>query len=254
MTLNKLCQRSLAQSTSLLSSVLATGSFIIGSSLLAAPADAFTISFDSTSTSSNSPATGASASVDFSFTQQGSDVLLNLDITNTTGTIASFGSGATTSKLTGIGFDLLGGLNAIAGSFTSSGFLNVLALEGSGDTSLNPFGSFDVAVLDNNNFEGGNANGALPQGQSTSVSFLLSGTGLVAGDLESDFLAGFNDGSLQAVARFQQVNAGAGSDKLLYNPPTPQPETPASVPEPSTLIGLMLTGGAFKALRRKQAD
>ncbi|NJO94023.1 MAG: PEP-CTERM sorting domain-containing protein [Hydrococcus sp. RM1_1_31] len=80
---------------------------------------------------------------------------------------------------------------------------------------MNPFGTFDVAVLDNNNFEGGNANGALPQGQSTSVSFLLSGTNLLANTVESDFFTGFSDGSLKAVARFQQVNAGAGSDKLL---------------------------------------
>jgi hypothetical protein len=215
MNFNQLCQLSLVKSTSLASSLLATSGVLIGSSLLAAPADAFSLSFDNTSTTSNPTATGASALVDFNFTQQGSNILLGLNITNTTGTITPFGDGATLSKLTGIGFDLINGVSVVPGSYTGSSFFPVLALNGMGDTTLSPFGTFDIAVLDNNNFEGGNANSALPEGQSTSVSFLLSGTNLLASTVESDFFAGFSDGSLRAVTRFQQVNAGEESDKLL---------------------------------------
>ena len=58
------------------------------------------------SQSSNSPKTGASSFIDFDFTQSGSDVLLTLGITNTTGqatdplgnALTPFGAGATVPK------------------------------------------------------------------------------------------------------------------------------------------------------------
>ncbi|MGD1713556.1 hypothetical protein, partial [Dapis sp. BLCC M172] len=186
-----------------------TGVAIASTVLLPTSAEAFTFNFGADSTSSNSPATGASASVDFGFIQQGSDVKIELGITNTTGS-SIFGDGATASKLTGIGFDLLDGLS-FAGSFNSDGFLDTF-IE---NAAFNPFDTLDVGIADNNNFLGGNANGALAQSQSTNVSFLVSGANLVAATLENDFFTAFTNQTLDIGARFQQVNAGAGSDKLL---------------------------------------
>lgn len=212
----------------------------LASVLMAGSASAITLNFDSTSISSNSPATGASGSVVLSFADEGGDVRVTADITNTTGTITSFGEGATESKLTGFGFDLVAGVSYIDGSFTTTGYLDTL-IE---DAELSPFGTFDIAAADNNNFLGGNANDALPQGMSTQVSFLFDTT-LDALGLDSAFAAAFNDG-LKAVMRFQQVNAGEGSDKLLYQPPAPVP-----LPAAGWLLFGALGGLAF--LRRKTA-
>ncbi len=200
------------------SSFFAATTIALTSSVLTpTAAQAFGIQFGPNSTSSNSPATGASAFVDFTFTQFGNDVQIGLDITNTTGDII-FGDGATSSKLTGIGFDLGGfqaldalNLSLVNGSFTNTGFLNTLIP----NAAFNPFGTLDVGIADNNNFLGGNANGALAEGQSTTASIVVTGTSpLVASVLENLFLTGFSDGSVDIGARFQQVNAGAGSDKL----------------------------------------
>ncbi|MEP0855441.1 PEP-CTERM sorting domain-containing protein [Trichocoleus sp. DQ-U1] len=201
--------------TSFLPSVLAAAGIAITSSFLVpSSAQAFGISFGSTSQSSNNPATGASAFVDFSFIQEGNNVRLGLDITNTTGQ-SIFGAGATQSKLTGVAFDLLEGLSVVSNSYIGSSFFPTLLQNVNFTPFSNQVGDFSVGVADNGNFEGGNANGALPQGGNTFVSFLLSGTNLVAATLESQFLAGFQNNTLQAAVRFQQVNAGAGSDKLL---------------------------------------
>ncbi|MEL7034146.1 MAG: cistern family PEP-CTERM protein [Cyanobacteria bacterium J06592_8] len=208
------------------------------------PAQAFSVNFGADSTSSNNPATGASASVDFNFSDVTGGVQLDLDIFNTTGD-TSFGDNATASKLTGIGFNLAGGVTADAGSFTNTGFLDFLSL----NDSLQPFGSFDVAVLDNNNFEGGNANDALPEGQSTTASLLLT-TALGASDVEQAFLNLFSDDS-NFVARFQQVDAGAGSDKLLGGTVNGGTVTPEPVPEPFTILGSMAALGVGTVLKRK---
>ncbi len=231
----------------LFKALVAASFCFVGTASLAA-----TLNFDSTSTSSNSPPTGASATADFTFTDSGLGVVdVSILITNTTGTIASFGAGATTSKLTGIGFDLpeFTFLSIVAGSFTTTGFLDTLSPPG--DTDLPPFGGFDVAVKDNSNFQGGNANGALPENNSTTVSFDLniSGSSLAnAAALNAAFLSGLADGSLGAVARFQQVNAGAGSDKLLFNPPPPAP-----VPLPAGAVLLLSAVGGMAFLRRNRA-
>jgi hypothetical protein len=38
---------------------------------------------------------------------------------------------------------------------------------------------------------------------------------LIASEVENDFFTGFTSGALKVATRFQQVNAGEGSDKLL---------------------------------------
>ena len=201
----------------------ATSVALVSSVLVPTAAQAFSIQLGPGSQSSNNTPTGASALVDFTFTQMGNDVEIGLNITNTTGVLPAFGDGATTSKLTGIGFDLGGfqaldalGLSLVGGSFTNTGFLDTL-IE---DAAFQPFPSLDVGIADNNNFNGGNANGALPEGQSTTASIKVTGTNpLIAGVLENLFLTGFTDGTVDIGARFQQVNAGEGSDKLLGGDP-----------------------------------
>lgn len=118
------------------------------------------------------------------------------------------------------------------------------------NVDFNPFsnsvGNFHVAVADNGNFLGGNANGALPEGQSTTASFLVS-TALNASAFESALLTGYQNGTLHFGARFQQVNAGEGSDKLLGG----GMNTPLVVPEPSTILGaIALLPVGLWALRR----
>ena len=74
-----------------------------------------------------------------------------------------------------------------------------------------------------------------------------------AAQFEAAMLAGFQGGTLNFGARFMQVNAGAGSDKLLGGTVTSDgPPTPTAVPEPATLAmalsGLIPIG--FTGLRR----
>lgn len=81
---------------------------------------------------------------------------------------------------------------------------------------------------------------------------MLSGANLNAASVESSFLTGFQNGTLSAATRFQQVNAGGGSDKLTTprivttTPPTP-PVT--SVPEPASLLGLGLVASGMVVAR-----
>ncbi len=229
----------------------------------ASSASAFTYTFGQGSQSSNSTATGASATVDFDFIDLGNNQFqLDLLITNTTGD-ETFGSGASTSKLTGIGFDMFDGISLESSSLGDN--LDTLIT----DASLNPFGTFDFGIADNNNFTGGNANQALAEGLSNNISMIYSG--LNGEDLES-FRARFEtalsdpDGELKAVARFQQVNAGAGSDKLFGGtiaggtiggtPPEGEPEPEVVlIPEPSSLLGLgLLAGGMIKLAKRKREE
>nr|MDJ0535906.1 hypothetical protein [Xenococcaceae cyanobacterium MO_207.B15] len=233
------------------SSILATG-LSLSTSI---SAQALTLNFDSSSLSSNNPATGASASINFSFMDDGNDqVKLILDIDNTTGDFI-FGAGASQSVLTGFAFDLPSFPSDLQiTAFTGDQYFDTLL----SNVEFQPFsnnqnfgvGNFNAAVADNNNFEGGNANNALPEsdrGNSPSniistVELTLSGTGIDATSLETDFTNGFADGSLDAAVRFQQVNAGEGSDKLLFQPSDPGGggTDPIDVPEPGTILGLGL--------------
>lgn len=226
------------------------------------PASAFTYNFGANSQSSNSSATGAAASVKFEFQDLGSDrVQIDLEIKNTTGE-DSFGAGATTSKLTGIAFDMFDGFNLVSSSLGSE--LDTLLT----DVRFQPFsstvGNFNFAIADNTNFEGGNANGALAQGSTNTVSLVYSGLGDESIEsLRARYKTAVESESIAIAARFQQVNAGAGSDKLLGGEigggspdpdPNPTPE-PAQVPEPGSLLGFgLLAGGTLILGKRKRVQ
>ena len=96
-------------------------------------------------------------------------------------------------------------------------------------------------------------------GQSSTVSFLLSGIGFLdAAMVESDFLEGFKNETLKVASRFQQVNAGGGSDKLLGGDISngvgdKGGGDEVSVPEPATTLGLMALGGLGLLVRKKKA-
>lgn len=253
--------------STLLSSSLLTASLVVaGSAITATSADAFTLYIDPQFGSSNTPATGAKAELDFSFVQSGSNVLLNLGVKNTTGTGTSSvpTSGATQATLVGVGFDLA----SIISSYTyNSGSSDFTKLYGDnsynntvlGDASLPPFGTFDVGIRStgSGNFGGGNPTSGLTAGQSTSVSFTLTGTNLVASTVEQAFKNGLSNGSLQAVGRFQQVGgvnySGSTSDKVKAGfISSSSDNTPRKIPEPATTAALgFLAVSALGTRKRK---
>lgn len=223
----------------------------------AVPAQAFTFSLGQGSQSSNdngtpnAQPTGASTLLTFDFSEivgNPSAIKVDLQIKNTTGSPV-FGAGATESKLTGIALDLLP--NLTASSFVGDQYFDTFLT----NVSFSPYGNFDIAVADNNNFLGGNANQALPQGATSQISFVLSGfaPGKTAAELEAEFLSAYSNksDSIDIAARFQQVNAGEGSDKLLGGTPGDDDDDEVTVPEPATVLGLSLIGGVFATRRRK---
>jgi len=251
----------------LLGSGLLATSIALASSLVAAnAAQALTINFDSTSTSTNNSATGASAQVDFDFVDVAGGVQLDLTLLNTTGQLGtSFGSGATDSEFVAFGFDLPDFISSYTYDSLSSPFTRLF-----GDASLNPTvegsaviggagGSnvFDIGirVAGSGTFQGGNPTAGLNLEESAQVSFFLN-TSDNAQTVEQAFANLFNGEEFRAVARFQDVNAGEGSDKLLVNRiPNGDPDDngDVSVPEPGTLAGLALIGGSLAAARRRKS-
>jgi hypothetical protein len=222
---------------------LATAAIAISTALTPNAAQAFSLSIDPQFGSTEN--TGSKANLDFDFVQSGSNVLLNLGMKNTTDGTA--GLGATASTLVGVAFDVVSGLGVSLQSSGGSGFTQFWQ-----NVSLAPantFGTYDVGIsTPRNSFEGGNANKGLKAGEAATVSFLLSGANLNALSLENAFLAGFKDGSLKVAGRFQQVNAGGGSDKVgggIVEPPPVE-----KVPEPSAVLGVVTMGGLL--LGRKQ--
>lgn len=215
------------------------------------------LNFNGTSLSSNSPATGASATAELSFSDVFGGVLIGFSFRNTTGVIAPFGLGATTSKLTGVAIDLVNP-NTGTIAFNPGSFLDTLIP----DADNQPFGTLDIGIADNSNFIGGNANDALAQGATDFSSLILGGTGLSAVNLQNAFFSGFTGGSLNYVARFQQVNGGSltreGSDKLEGGTVTcdncGSGGDPKGIPEPASLL-LMSAGliGFGFARRRRSA-
>lgn len=221
--------------------------------LSATQAIAFTYSLDSTSHSSNATATGASATVNFNFSDiDTGKVQLDLDFVNTTGTLTSgtFGKGATSSKLTGIAFDIFSDITVE--SYTLTGKLDTFKT----DIRFNPFskkvGTFDIGFADNTKFVGGNPKDALSVGESASASIMLH-TPQNAVDLKERFRAAFESEGLNIAARFQSVNAGSGSDKLLGGTVDPFNPPPKDIPEPAVVSGLGLMLG-FMQVRRKRSS
>ena len=195
---------------------------------MASTASALTLNFDETSTSSNTTLTGASATVEMVFTDVGAGMVdIVTTVSNTTNT-TGFGAGATESQLTGFGFDLLSGLSFIeADSSAGTALDNFLT-----GAVFNPFGELDVAAADNNNFLGGNARGALSEGDTDSVTFRLAYDQALFGganSIEDAYLSAFVGNDVQAGMRFQSVNAGEGSDKLVANYSVTVVPVPASI-------------------------
>lgn len=252
------------------SSLLATSIALTSSLVSANAAQALTLNFDSTSTSTNDPATGASAQVDFDFVDVAGGVQLDLTLLNTTGQ-SSFGAGATNSDFVAFGFDVSDSISSYTYDYLSSSFTRLF-----GDASLNPTvegdavisgaggqNIFDIGIRVPNaqgnptagGFQGGSPSGGLNPGESAQVSFFLN-TSDNAQAVEQAFANLFNGQEFRAVARFQNVNAGGGSDKLLVNRiPNGDPDDngDVSVPEPGTLAGLALIGGSLAAARRRKS-
>jgi hypothetical protein len=228
---------------------LAAGLALASSAFTAAPAQAFSLSISPQYGSTEN--TGATAKLDFTFADTTGGVTLNLGIENTTDGTA--GLGATAATLVGVALDLPSIVsnftyNSGSSAFTQE-FFNV-SIPG-----LNSNNTFDVGIRSagSGNFVGGNPQQGLTAGQSTNVSFLLTGANLTAAGAESAFFSGFQGGSLSAAGRFQQVNAGGGSDKVLAGGVTGGGNT-AAVPEPSTLAGLALCGALATRLRSRKVQ
>ncbi len=244
-------------------SVMSTVSLALGigiSTVLATtfPASAFTYNFGVDSESSNPTATGAAATVKFEFQDLGSDqVQIDLEIKNTTGE-ETFGVGATTSKLTGIAFDMFDEFSLASSNLGTE--LDTL-LE---NVSFQPFsgmagvGNFDFAIADNNNFVGGNANGALAEGLTNNASLVFDGlNGESVEEFRARFEAAIMAEELNVAVRFQQVN-GNLSDKLLGGElisvnPDPEDE-PVQTPEPGALLGVSLLAGILILGKRNRSQ
>ncbi|HAG83690.1 MAG TPA: hypothetical protein DCL61_21695, partial [Cyanobacteria bacterium UBA12227] len=212
------------------SSLLIAGVALTTSTLIANPAQAFIVNFGANSESSNTPATGSSATIDFNFTNVMGGVKLDLLVTNTTGQVPSFGAGATESSLMRFVFDVPDAVTNVSliddGIFTTFIFNSNNIAEtpfSNNGASFGAFnGGFDVELS-----RGGNPNNALTEGNSTLVSLLLSSASNAA-SLEQLFFDGIfaddptdPDEALRVATRFQAVNGGSNngaSDKLLQEP------------------------------------
>ena len=158
-----------------------------------------------------------------------SDGLMTVTITNTS-------VSGTTGKITSIGFDLPG---TGAGGFTlvNASNANYKLVEQVAGNASGIGRTFELALLTGPNFNGGgNPNRGIVEG--ASATFTISG----------DF-RGFSQLQLAQgmFLRFQDVNAGGGSDVARFCGPTPE------VPEPATMV-LLGTGlaGIAGAVRRKR--
>jgi len=238
--------------------------------LAAAPAhavtDYFELIFGKTSSSTNSPATGASGTVGFKFEDTGTaDVAkLSLEILNTTGS-PLFGDEATASKLVGFGFDLVSGVS-FKGNFSGveNNFDTLTKDVNSGGLSKSSGpgpGRLDVFTGTDGDFLGGGAPAdGLDPTESVTVSFELNygGTSVDNAMALSDlFLAFFQSddgsqaGALSAL-RFQEVSGDgfSGASDKLYDPDVNIIPVPAGV----LLIGsAFLVAGAVSARARRKA-
>jgi hypothetical protein len=244
---------------------------VIAATCILAPsaAQAFTFQIGPNSTSSNGEPTGASARLNFDFTQSGDGVQLNLGIFNTTGELEPFGGEASTATLMGIAFDFASSVAfaSLAYNPLESNFTNLYR-----DLNVQPFssrdsdrvGSFDVGIGlstpgnsggGDNPLQGGRPRDGLREGQQTEVRFSFSpstaGTSLSASDFAQAFEQEIRSGNLNVAARFQEVN-GRDSDTLFGGRVT-NSDRPTRVPEPAAVGALGLTAAGLGLLKKKQS-
>ena len=255
---------------------LASGTVAATTFVQATPAQAFVLdinpltAFSSNESNIYGTGTGASAKLNFNFVQVGSQVRLDLGITNTTNLNTS--PEPTQASLRRVFFDLPS-IVSLA-TYTGSGdFPNIATRQTFTPFTNNPPANypgagpapnipFDVEIF----FEqvgGGNTN-TLLAGENTLVSFLFN-TAASAAAVEGAFYWGFfnvagpvntpntypnqqarNAEPLRAALRFQQVGGpgytGSNSDRLLAKP--------EAIPTPALLPGLVAL--ALGAIRKKK--
>lgn len=174
--------------------------------------------------------TGVTSTVNIT---QLSNNLLSITVTNTS-------TGPITGKITSIGIDLPGTVN---GGFTLVSANNsnyTLGTQVSGNAA-GIYRTFDFALLTGPNFNGGSPNLGIVE--AASASFTISG----------DF-TGFSQQQLAVgmFLRFQDVNAGGGSDVARSD------SAPPEVPEPATMVllgtGLAGLAGGIRKRRRAAKD
>jgi hypothetical protein len=157
-----------------------------------------------------------------------SNNLLTVTVTNTS-------TGTVQGKITSIGFDLPGsGSGAFTlVSSTNANYTLITQLDGNA-SGINR--TFEIALLTGPNFNGGgNPSRGIIEG--ASATFTISGN-----------FTGFSQEQIASgmFLRFQDVNAGGGSDVARCTGCVPPPE----IPEPATMMLLGTGPGAIRKRRR----
>jgi len=179
--------------------------------------------------------TGSTAKLNFEFSQHGTDDLLTILIANTTPRKIG-------SKLTAVGLEIPDWLIQPPSLVITpdTAYFDMLTFnESMAPGWLDAPGGYDLVITSEENFLGGNPNGAPSAGARESVTLNLGDTGLSAEQLEKRFFEFFTDFSGNSVVgRFQSVGPhGNFSDKVG-----------GGVPEPTTII--LLAVGWLALLRR----
>jgi hypothetical protein len=230
-------------------------------------------SFDST----NTPPTGVAANFTFSnFATSGTNnelVSFDFSFENLDGPIAT----TTSSRLGGVGFDLLPGLTFLSGGNSGSNVLSSYNPNGTAyedvfaPATIGGLSTYDIGLqavdpvdgvaqfISNPNQFNGTGPGvstALKQGKSATVKFTFnSSLNLDAAAFELAYLTFFTNGAPDtAGARFQSIVGGAGggtSDKIGSGPPSGFAPGGDAVPGPVPLFGAAAAFSYSRKLRNR---